>query len=307
MPLSPENPRRRLSDQNTTNEFKKVVGILFRQPEEDYKYKFPEILSSRSELDRLKPRPHWVAESLKKGSKRALWSSHGDGHIARSLVFFHLLTEMMAEGGTVKLTKDQKAAIELSVITHDLKYNSDKFETILAKRMVGHQRRAANQVWLRNVFSDLAKEGINSFSEVSPDIVIPLASQINRVHDYRDNFIALSVLKKDFPDVHIKGIPLELEVFRDIDAGLERLRTEELFKRVINRVLLIRPLKKIILNSPPIKSPLRRLHFPLFEETRRLLPFAMHLYNLSIKNPEYKIDQWKATMNIAQMLGAVRA
>jgi len=287
-------------------EIKDTLNVLFGPPEQDYRYEFPKNLSSRSELDKLKPFREWARESLDKGLDRTSWQGHGDGHIARTVVYAGLLLEIMKENGGVQLSNEQRAAIMLACVTHDLRYKSDKFEAVVPGKIIGHQSRASDRQWLRGIFVDLAEKGVSYFSEVEADKVIQLTSQINRVHDYGDDSEALATLKKDFPEANIKELPLELEIFKDIDAGLERLRTEEAYKRILNRVgLLPESFKKAILKQSWVEDSLRRFHFPHFEETRQLLPFAFHLYHLSMKNPEYKKDQWKITMDIAQTLGAI--
>lgn len=290
------------------NEIKETLRVLFRPLNEDYEYTLPANLPSRRELDKLKPRPEWAKESLERGLNRAFWSGHGDGHMARIAIYAPLAMELMAQNGKIMLAKEQKAAIRFSGVTHDLRYGSDRLESVMSAitKKPGHQERAADKEWLRNIFADLEKEKISLFSEVSLEDVIQLTSQINRVHDYTSNSRVLAILGKEFPDVNIKEIPLELEIFRDIDAGLERLRTEEAYKRILNRALLTRPFRKMILRQNWVEFSLRRLHFPHFEETRQLLPFAMKLYHQSIKKPEYKTDQWKATMDTALELGAIK-
>lgn len=284
-----------------------IYDSVLRWPvKEDFRQTFPRELPSRIVLDKLRPRYEWAIESLANGLDRSLWKSHGDGHIARLVIFHQLLIRKMGENKTLRLTKEQIAAIELSVITHDLRYNFDRRETIFEKTIVKHQEKAADQKWLERVFFDLAKGKVNSFAEVSSENVVPLASQINRVHDYMSDATALTVLRSNFPGRNIKEIPLELSVFKDIDSGLERLRTEEILKKIINWVVVTRPFKGMILRLPKIKKTLNLFHFPQFEETRQLLPFSFELYHQSRKNPEFKKDQWKATMDTAQALDAIK-
>jgi hypothetical protein len=84
------------------------------------------------------------------------------------------------------------------------------------------------------------------------------------------------------------------------------LRTEEAFIKILNRALITRPFKKEILEIPWVYANLRRLHVPLFKETQQLLPFAIELFDQSIKDKEYKKNQWKVTMDWAQKLGAIK-
>lgn len=298
----------RISPDRGENEIRETLRILFRPSNEDFKYTLPKNLSSRRELDKLRPQKGWAIESLKKGLDRTLWSDHGDGHVGRVEVFIPLLIEMMTQNGKISLTKEQKAAIVLAGVAHDLRYKSDRFEVVMAEitKKSGHQGRAAEKDWLSKIFADLAKKDINLFSEISPAVVVQLARQIIDVHDNRDDTSALKTLQKHFPDAGIKELPLELRIFRDIDSGLERLRTEEIYKRILNRLRLTRSFQKFILRQTWVESSLRRFHFPEFEETRDLLPFAFALYHKSIEHPEYKTDQWKAVMNAALELGAIK-
>lgn len=301
----------RKSSDHRGNEFRDTIKELFGPLSKDFKYNPPENLPILNDFNKLRPQKEWAIESLKKGLDRALWSDHGDGHVARVTIYLHLLMAMMEENGREPLTKEQKAAIVLSGVTHDLRYGSDRWEPMklaLTKKS-GHQARAAGKEWLGSVFVELAQKEVSLFSGVESDKVIQLTSQINRVHDYTSSFRALVILKEEFPDANIKEIPLELKIFRDIDSGLERLRLEGLYNKVgpVAAEIISRVLRQGTLNPKVEKSLLHLLHFPHFEETGQLLPFAMQLFHKSIRNPEFKKDQWETTIKIAKDLGIFKA
>jgi len=283
---------------------KEIINFLL-PVEQDYKQCFPAELPLRGDLDKLKPDIKWAKELGINDPNLAQRKHHGFGHNARIIILESLLLpkveDRLKEEGVI-ISQEQKAALLLSGISHDFGHEKD-FEL----RLESHQKRSAKRDWLENVFFDLRRRDIDIFKNVNRLAVITLASQIDRVHDERNDAVALKVLRKEYAS-SLRNLPLELDIFKDLDSGLERLRTAEWFNRWYGHIaeIIVKILKGGLLKPEEEKSLFHLLHFPHFEETSRLLPFALRLYQLSTKNPGYKIDQWKATMDTAQALGAIR-
>lgn len=284
---------------------KEIIEFLPKPADEDYRKYFPLELSSRADLEKLRPDPEWAELFLIKDPNLAQREHHGFGHNGRIIILQSLLLpkieDRLKKEGAI-ISQEQKAALLLSAISHDFGHEKD-FEL----RLEAHQQRSAKRDWLEIVFFDLRRRDIDLFKNVNQLEVITLASQMNRVHDERNDTIALRVLRKEYA-YNLRNLPLELDIFKDIDSGLEKLRTEEWFNKWYGHIaeIVVKVLKGGLLRPEEEKSLFHLLHFPHFEETRQLLPFALRLYQLSTKNPEYKKDQWKTTMDTAQMLGGIR-
>jgi len=272
----------------------------------NYREYFPSELLSQEDLEKHKPNPEWIKLLGIKDPNISQRAMHGLAHSARLTVLNSLLIpelEKELNKKEIEILPEQKAALELSEGTHDWGYRGD-YEYIFGLES-RHQKISADCNWLDYVFDSLQRRGIAVFQDVSRPEVIIRAAQINRVHDYRDKEKALKVLRDEF-DPTLRNLPLELEIFKDLDAGLERLRVEGWLRENPFLKGVAGVVKRGLIDSSSEKSLLFRLHTPTFEATKRLLPFARQLYDISTKHPEYRIDQWKATVEVAQMLGAVK-
>lgn len=257
----------------------------------------PEILTftptilrpSLCDIASLQPEKSW---GLKKD--RAGWMAHGDGHIARLLVLFSVLLEKLEHDENIFLDRDSRAAITLSIITHDLRYGSD-VEFMYRQEL--HQKKASDQTWLKAILTQLTLQAPGIFEGVDCRKVIAIAAQINRVHDYHSSQAALTCLNAEFHEQK-KEHSLEMKIFLDLDSGLEIVRLESWLYETFPQAFI-----PALSQFSVLENKLHQLQNPLFVSTAALHTFATALYKKSKKHPEYGHNQWAAVMKTASEMG----
>ncbi len=256
---------------------------------DERRYLFSHGSLDRTELDALKVNSGWGLKA-----DRATWREHGDGHIARMIVLYHTLRSTLEKRGKIHLSKEQNAAIILSILTHDLMYAKD-LES--GYNQEAHQVKAADENWLSDIFTQLSQSAPDIFSDVSKENVVLLTSQINRVHDDANDGRALKTLQQEY-DNTLQTLPIELILFREIDWSLERIRTKQRMEKVTPF-----PLRNVIFSLKPIRQSIFPVEHPHFPETCALSHLAKILLDKSRQAPDYSTNQWNAVMDTAGQLG----
>lgn len=272
-----------------------------------------EEIPSREMLEALRPDPQWLEDS-QKGIERKLWKYHGDAHIARLIIEGELLIALLRKNETLVIEKNflrlQKFAVILADLTHDELYEEDditsRFGIIsLQKYFIPHMEAGSNQVWLESILRSLVQGPENLLSTIQENeikTIVQMTSQINLIHDYRNESVALDRLKQQNPD--LTELPIEYHIFRDLDSGLERVRVEGEFHKILHGSALERRLLQSRLLE---RLAFQRLRNPYFRETLLLTDIARDLYIASTSRREYRLDQWAAVMNAAELdLGIIK-